>query len=255
MPTAANVLGDLRATSFVCPHVGSNGSVLLHPPRPLKEPGMHVGSVSNASDQWSSSFVFRTYADSRIASRNPTSHCSSPDSQDGVGRPHLLLSSVFPWSEVSTSIHISSKMFARNFCAATAFAALVDTVAGQNLPSLLAPKGAEVLTVGVIGDYGWTGWIPSPDNFCLEVLPALIAAGIEIPNEVTNDCDPGDKQYIVNATALQSGCPARWPNAVLIRLLADTSAYVGQICTLKNCSAFVSPEEALTRKTHRLKLL
>lgn len=80
------------------------------------------------------------------------------------------------------------------------------------------------MTVGVIGDYGWTGWIPSPDHFCLEVLPQLIAAGIEIPNEVTNDCDPGDKQYIGNATALQ----------------LDTSAYVGQVCALKNCSAFVS---------------
>ena len=53
---------------------------------------------------------------------------------------------------------------------------------------------------------------PIPDHFCLEVLPQLIAAGIEIPNEVTNDCDPGDKQYIGNATTLQT----------------DTSAYVGQ---------------------------
>jgi hypothetical protein len=60
-------------------------------------------------------------------------------------------------------------------------------------------------------DYGWTGWIPSPDHFCLEVLPQLIAAGFTIPNEVTNDCDPGDKQYIGNATALQSTC-CIWTN-------------------------------------------
>lgn len=52
-------------------------------------------------------------------------------------------------------------------------------------------------------DYGWTGWVPSPDNFCFEVLPQLKAAGIDVPNEVINDCDPGDKQYITNATALQ----------------------------------------------------
>lgn len=35
-------------------------------------------------------------------------------------------------------------------------------------------------------------------------MPQLKAAGIEVPNEVINDCDPGDKQYIVNATGLQS---------------------------------------------------
>ncbi|KAK9357737.1 Metallo-dependent phosphatase-like protein [Lipomyces starkeyi] len=90
--------------------------------------------------------------------------------------------------------------------------------------SLVAPVGAEVLTVGVIGDYGWTGWTPAPDHFCLEVLPALKAANITIPTEVQNDCDPGDKSYITNATALQT----------------DTSAYVGQVCGMKNCSAFIS---------------
>lgn len=69
-------------------------------------------------------------------------------------------------------------------------------------------------TVGVIGDYGWTGWNPAPDHFCYEILPQLEAAGIAIPKEVQNDCDPGDRLYISNATALQ----------------VDTSAYVGQIC-------------------------
>lgn len=90
--------------------------------------------------------------------------------------------------------------------------------------STVAPVGAEVLTVGVIGDYGWTGWEPSPPHFCLEVLPELEAAGVVIPNEVLNDCDPGDITYINNATVLQ----------------LDTSAYVGQICAMKNCTAFVS---------------
>ncbi|KAG0699505.1 putative tartrate-resistant acid phosphatase type 5 precursor [Suillus ampliporus] len=90
--------------------------------------------------------------------------------------------------------------------------------------STIAPVGAEVLTVGVIGDYGWTGWTPSPPHFCLEVLPELQAAGLLIPNEVLNDCDPGDILYINNATALQ----------------LDTSAYIGQVCAMKNCTAFVS---------------
>lgn len=31
----------------------------------------------------------------------------------------------------------------------------------------------------------------------------LVAAGITVPNEVVNDCDPSDKEYITNATALQ----------------------------------------------------
>ena len=41
---------------------------------------------------------------------------------------------------------------------------------------------------------------------------------------MVNDCDPGDKTYITNATQLQM----------------DTSSYVGQICAMKNCSAFIS---------------
>ncbi|TKA34603.1 hypothetical protein B0A54_13747 [Friedmanniomyces endolithicus] len=90
--------------------------------------------------------------------------------------------------------------------------------------SKVAPKGADILTVGVIGDYGWAGWQPSPDDFCLKVLPYLESLGVHSPNEVRNDCDPGDKQYITNATQMQM----------------DTSAYVGQICAMKNCSAFIS---------------
>ncbi|KIX99671.1 uncharacterized protein Z520_04306 [Fonsecaea multimorphosa CBS 102226] len=97
-------------------------------------------------------------------------------------------------------------------------------VAAGKAKSLVAPAGADVLTVAVIGDYGWTGWVPSPDHFCLEVLPLLQSANITVPNEVINDCDPGDKSYITNATALQ----------------LDTSAYVGQVCAVKNCSAFIS---------------
>ncbi|KAH8807592.1 putative tartrate-resistant acid phosphatase type 5 precursor [Xylogone sp. PMI_703] len=110
-----------------------------------------------------------------------------------------------------------------NFLAVVAVAGLLpSTLAAKN--SLTAPEGAKVLTVGVIGDYGWTGWTPSPDHFCLEVMPELIAANITIPNEVKNDCDPGDKQYVGNATALQ----------------LDTASYVGQVCAIKNCSAFIS---------------
>ncbi|KAI1626888.1 putative tartrate-resistant acid phosphatase type 5 precursor [Exophiala viscosa] len=90
--------------------------------------------------------------------------------------------------------------------------------------SLVALTGADVLTVGVLGDYGWTGWIPSPDHFCLEVLPLLEQDAFTIPKEVLNDCDPGDKMYITNATALQT----------------DTAQYIGQICAMKNCSAFIS---------------
>jgi tartrate-resistant acid phosphatase type 5 len=73
-------------------------------------------------------------------------------------------------------------------------------------------------------DYGWTGWRPNDDHFCYEILPKLEAAGITIPREVQNDCDPGDRMYIANATAFQM----------------DTSAYIGQICAMKNCSAFIS---------------
>jgi hypothetical protein len=35
-------------------------------------------------------------------------------------------------------------------------------------------------------DYGWTGWVPSPDLFCFDVLPILKAANIPVPNEVVN---------------------------------------------------------------------
>lgn len=51
--------------------------------------------------------------------------------------------------------------------------------------------------------------MPSPDRFCLDVLPQLQALGIAVPNEVVNDCDPGDKEYITNATALQSMAATR----------------------------------------------
>jgi hypothetical protein len=41
-------------------------------------------------------------------------------------------------------------------------------------------------TLIICADYGWTGWVPSPDNFCFDVLPTLGAAGITVPNEVVN---------------------------------------------------------------------
>lgn len=64
----------------------------------------------------------------------------------------------------------------------------------------------------------------APDHFCGEGLARLQAAGITVPNELINDCDPGDESYILQATALQ----------------LDTAQYIGKICLLKNCSAFIS---------------
>lgn len=55
-------------------------------------------------------------------------------------------------------------------------------------------------------------------------MPELQAAGIAIPNELVNDCDPGDRSYAFNATALQM----------------DTAQYIGQVCGIKNCSALIS---------------
>lgn len=87
--------------------------------------------------------------------------------------------------------------------------------------SIIAPKGAQILTVGVLGgksialkqfkstaadmptDYGWTGWKPAPEHFCGVVLPKLQNASISIPNELVNDCDPSDRAAEFNATALQ----------------------------------------------------
>lgn len=53
------------------------------------------------------------------------------------------------------------------------------------------------------------------------------------------DCDPGDKQYITNATALQSKSLENQTFTFAELVLVDTAAYVGQICAMKNCSAFV----------------
>ena len=73
-------------------------------------------------------------------------------------------------------------------------------------------------------------------------MPKLIADNITIPREVQNDCDPGDRTYIKNATALQS-------ESILFQVescidtdddIADTASYIGDICSTKNCSAFVS---------------
>jgi len=91
-------------------------------------------------------------------------------------------------------------------------------------------------------DYGWAGWQPSPDKFCLEVLPQLEAMGVNVSGEVRNDCDPGDKQYITNATQLQCEVPHHSWRKIKCSLKScsvETSAYVGQICAMKNCSAFV----------------
>ncbi|GAD91496.1 tartrate-resistant acid phosphatase type 5 precursor, putative [Paecilomyces variotii No. 5] len=95
-------------------------------------------------------------------------------------------------------------------------AALAGIASSAQLP--------QALTVGVIGDFGWTGWNPAPATFCSDIMPKLQAANITIPRELQNDCDPGDRTYINNATALQT----------------DTASYIGQVCERKGCSAFVS---------------
>ena len=58
----------------------------------------------------------------------------------------------------------------------------------------------------IIEDYGWTGWQPLPLDFCNNALPNLVAAGVDISREIQNDCDPGDRQAISNAT-IEEGKP------------------------------------------------
>ncbi|GFF85346.1 purple acid phosphatase 3 [Aspergillus lentulus] len=90
--------------------------------------------------------------------------------------------------------------------------------------SIVAPTGAETLTVALLGDYGWTGWQPLPLDFCKNVMPKLKADGVQIPREIQNDCDPGDRQAISNATIEEE----------------STARYIENVCLLKNCSAFIS---------------
>ncbi|KAJ5613908.1 hypothetical protein N7528_007562 [Penicillium herquei] len=90
--------------------------------------------------------------------------------------------------------------------------------------SIPAPKGAESLTVALLGDYGWTGWQPLPLDFCNNVLPTLEATGMEIPKAIQNDCDAGDRLDISNATIEET----------------RTASYIEKVCLMKNCSAFVS---------------
>ncbi|KAJ5999393.1 hypothetical protein N7451_007203 [Penicillium sp. IBT 35674x] len=85
--------------------------------------------------------------------------------------------------------------------------------------SKAAPKGAESLTLALLGDYGWTGWQPLPLDFCNNVLPNLEADGVEIPKAILNDCDAGDRLDISNATIEET----------------RTASYIE-----KNCDAFVS---------------
>ncbi|RHZ68314.1 hypothetical protein CDV55_100669 [Aspergillus turcosus] len=109
--------------------------------------------------------------------------------------------------------------------ASAAIAGLVNPSVNPlvNKSAKVAPAGLDVLTVGIIGDYGWTGWRPAPESFCLDAMPQLVAANVTIPNEIIEDCG-SDRASAVNATFLQE----------------DTAAYVGQICAMKNCSAFIS---------------
>lgn len=53
-------------------------------------------------------------------------------------------------------------------------------------------------------DYGWTGWQPLPLEFCNNATAKLQAAGVDIPRDLQNDCDPGDRQAIINATIEES---------------------------------------------------
>lgn len=84
------------------------------------------------------------------------------------------------------------------------------------LPRVRKPSRSESLEVsalparGCLGvnrksDYGWFGFRPLPLHFCNEVLPNLKAAGITIPKEIQNDCDPGDRADAFNASAFQGG--------------------------------------------------
>jgi hypothetical protein len=56
----------------------------------------------------------------------------------------------------------------------------------------------------LIQDYGWTGWQPLPLDFCNNALSKLEADGVQIPRQLQNDCDPGDRQAISNATIEES---------------------------------------------------
>ncbi|KNG80586.1 hypothetical protein ANOM_010985 [Aspergillus nomiae NRRL 13137] len=105
---------------------------------------------------------------------------------------------------------------------ALALGLAVATSAAPN--SIEAPIGAAKLTVALLGDYGWTGWQPLPLDFCNNVLPRLKADGVDIPREIQNDCDAGDRNAISNATIEET----------------KTAQYIEQVCLMKNCSAFVS---------------
>jgi hypothetical protein len=74
-------------------------------------------------------------------------------------------------------------------------------------------------------------------------MPRLIANNITIPREVQNDCDPGDRAAVSNATALQGRFQHQSSKAKVRSTNprpADTAAYIGKVCEKKNCSAFLS---------------
>lgn len=60
-------------------------------------------------------------------------------------------------------------------------------------------------------DYGWTGWQPLPLDFCNNVLPKLINDGVQVSREIQNDCDPGDRLAISNATIEEGRFDPRTP--------------------------------------------
>lgn len=92
-----------------------------------------------------------------------------------------------------------------------------------------------------ISDYGWFGFRPLPLHFCNEVMPKLKHAGIVIPTEVQNDCDPGDRANAFNASAFQGKYSniSRVLNVFVLYLTVETANYIAQVCAIKNCSAFV----------------
>jgi hypothetical protein len=70
------------------------------------------------------------------------------------------------------------------------------------------------LALTEITDYGWTGWLPSPDKFCFDVLPRLQAANISVPNEVVNGRSFNDPR---------STSEAVFGNTMQIAILATSS--------------------------------
>lgn len=82
-------------------------------------------------------------------------------------------------------------------------------------------------------------------------MPKLQADGVTIPRDLQNDCDPGDRDAISNATIEESKShickdqnqarnKALRKLSILTFFPARTAKYIEKICLMKNCSAFMS---------------